>query len=650
MAETCIVCLGDLAPQVEDDTAATAAALDVDSLDNGADPGRHRSHLAQIIAPDSAPTPPEDELVAHLIPCGHNLHNECLKPWVERANSCPICRASFNTVELCARLGGPLVSSYNVQDKQQVADIDPSMIVDDEYLFEEDDGSYDACMVCDEFGDSATLMFCNSCEQLSHVFCAGLDRMPRSGPWYCGQCMENPQALASASRAQRIGGPAAFANGYDRRRRRTQAPDEWLGVWQSVWNRLHFDIEFPFSDDDQSDNRSEVHRRENEEWDQRFNIARQLGAGNRFRAANNVVHPRARRTSLHREPPKTPKDPESQEELRAWNQFEKAREQLAQIDGRSTASSISSRHRTRKSVNASPAEPASNPRRRKRTSSIASPVESDPQEREPERKLKRPRTRLRLDNGESSSAAVRRVPAEENKSPAVVVKDTEDSSAPGFLQSLLKEVEVDRHAERDREIAAPKPKQIIIERACSPQNSSPGLSPVYPTPRGMSTPPPLNISRAKMADGQDVQLSPTYSPYSPTDEEHRHGRRKHSHPSPGLESPPRSKDSSPSRASSLTFSTKQELQRMVTAALKPFYTRKDITKDQYTYVNRDVSRLMYERVGDAGASALADQDTREKWQKMASDEVDSHVKALTKPSTASGLIVPIMMKEPAPAS
>jgi hypothetical protein len=48
------------------------------------------------------------------------------------------------------------------------------MIVEDEPVFE-DDGSYDACMVCDEFGESSQLMYCHSCEQLSHVFCAGLD-------------------------------------------------------------------------------------------------------------------------------------------------------------------------------------------------------------------------------------------------------------------------------------------------------------------------------------------------------------------------------------------------------------------------------------------------------------------------------------------
>ena len=70
------------------------------------------------------------------------------------------------------------MSEYTVQDKQQVADIDPSMIIDDDYTLE-DDGSYDACMVCDEFGDASQLMYCHSCEQLCHVFCAGLHQSER---------------------------------------------------------------------------------------------------------------------------------------------------------------------------------------------------------------------------------------------------------------------------------------------------------------------------------------------------------------------------------------------------------------------------------------------------------------------------------------
>lgn len=514
-----------------------------------------------------------------------------------------------------------MISSYAVQDKQQVADIDPSMLIEDDYILE-DDGSYDACMICDEFGDSSQLMYCHSCEQLCHVFCAGLDRMPTRGPWYCQGCMENPELLATAGRRGTPRGPAAFVNGRSRLPRRAGAPDEWVGVWQSVWDRLHFDLEFPFEDDEQSDNRSEAQRRENHEWERRFELARTLGAGNRFRAAADNVHvrqppiPRSRPNNrvLHRESPK-PRNPESQEELRAWNQFEKAREQIKQQEDQSTPNDTSnSRRRKRKSVDSSPAEP-------------------EPQDQEPGRKLKRPRTRLNIDTAESSTAAARRntVTHEQNHtSPPAEAKDTSDAStAPGFLQSLLHEVEVDKFAEHDREIAAPQPKRVIVDRACSPQNSSPGLSPVYPTPHGMTTPPPLNLSRSKSPQqGEEAQLSPTYSPYSPADDEARRGRRKLPLRSPGLSSPPRSKDSSPSRSSSLSYSTKAELQRMVTVALKPLYVKKEISKQEYTEINRDVSRLIYERVGDAGAEALADQETREKWQSMAGEEVDTAVKNL----------------------
>lgn len=513
-----------------------------------------------------------------------------------------------------------MISSYAVQEKQQVADIDPSMIVEEDYIFE-DDGSYDACMVCDEFGDSSQLMYCHSCEQLCHVFCAGLDRMPARGAWYCQGCIENPELISAAAQRGTPRGPAAFINGRSRLPRRAGAPDEWVGVWQSVWDRLHFDLDFPYEDEDQSENRSEVQRRESDEWERRFALARQMGAGNRFRAAADNIHirqppgNRSRPTNrvLHRETPKSPKNPESQEELRAWNQFEKAREQVAQMEAPASSNTDNTS------------------RRRKRKSVDSSPTESDPRPQEPERKLKRPRTRLNVDAGESSaSAAARRNTitdrtTEQNPSPL----NGDASTAPGFLQSLLKEVEVDRFAERDREIAAPQPKRVIIERACSPQNSSPGLSPVYPTPHGMTTPPPLNLTRTKSPHQPDeAQLSPTYSPYSPVDDDARYGRRKLPLRSQGLSSPPRSKDSSPTRSSSLSYSTKAELQRMVTVALKPLYVKKEISKEEYTEVNRDISRLLYERVGDAGAEALADQDTREKWQKMAGDEVDGAVKAL----------------------
>ena len=121
------------------------------------------------------------------------------------------------------------------------------MIVDEDYELE-DEGSYDVCMVCDEFGDSSQLMFCHSCQQLSHVFCAGLDDMPTSGPWYCHGCVENPELLSAATRRRpNPRGPAAWVNGRSRVPRHNRGPDEWVGVWQSVWDRLQWVLRLDFA-------------------------------------------------------------------------------------------------------------------------------------------------------------------------------------------------------------------------------------------------------------------------------------------------------------------------------------------------------------------------------------------------------------------
>lgn len=64
---------------------------------------------------------------------------------------------------------------------------------------------------------------------------------------------------------------------------------------------------------------------------------------------------------------------------------------------------------------------------------------------------------------------------------------------------------------------------------------------------------------------------------------------------------------------------------MVSAALKPHYKSNAVSKDQYTDINRSVSRMLYDKVGDTGN---INGDSRETWERLASDEVAKAVESL----------------------
>lgn len=102
MSDTCIVCLGDLGESASDPLAVEPVPRpDLHDVPNDS------KSKADGLAEEGS------EEIAQLLPCGHILHNNCLKPWVERANSCPICRRSFNMVVLSERLGGKGFSCYS---------------------------------------------------------------------------------------------------------------------------------------------------------------------------------------------------------------------------------------------------------------------------------------------------------------------------------------------------------------------------------------------------------------------------------------------------------------------------------------------------------------------------------------------------------
>lgn len=95
MSDTCIVCLGDLGESASDPLAVEPLPRPADHHGLNGDNAKADGFVEE-----------DPGQIAQLLPCGHILHNNCLKPWVERANSCPICRRSFSMVELSDRPRG----------------------------------------------------------------------------------------------------------------------------------------------------------------------------------------------------------------------------------------------------------------------------------------------------------------------------------------------------------------------------------------------------------------------------------------------------------------------------------------------------------------------------------------------------------------
>ncbi|KAJ5330488.1 hypothetical protein N7476_000271 [Penicillium atrosanguineum] len=597
MSDTCIVCLGDLGESAGNPLAAEPVNPDKDVSKVRLD---------------------EDSQIAQLLPCGHILHNNCLKPWVERANSCPICRRNFNMVELTDSLGGPVISSYAVQDRTQVADVDPSMVI--EYA-EDELADFQPCTICGEADNEDVLLLCDGCDAPSHLYCVGLDEIP-AGAWYCSQC-ESQRAIGPATEV------SARSARAERRNRRTRAEQRraqssnninslhWARVWQSVWDHLNIDLDFPFDDDRsvqrvmQQRRRDEANQREFRAWQRRFEVAERQGGGSRFRDTASLFDIEPARPSRPRVPREPTPEPESLEEMRAWNAFERARE----IENNPNAA-------------------------RKRKEPTMSP---SPEPTEPERKLKRPRTRrpqelaaIAQQHGESSRAA---------SSTARLANGDISIGEPSFLSSLLKEVEDSSTTERATSHGPSAPTSIAPTDHATPGPSSPSISPVssnHSSPRiSSTTPPPFSRSRPISPLQLSSPAEPSSPPFSP---EVSFSGSPASSPSKTSPLPAReagrprariprravhhfsSPDTSPTRAGP-SLAVKSDIQKMVGAALKPHYRAKTISKDQFTEINRTISRKLYERVGTAES---LDPEPRTDIEAVAKHEVQNTILALHK--------------------
>ncbi|KAK0711443.1 hypothetical protein B0H67DRAFT_492430 [Lasiosphaeris hirsuta] len=657
MADQCIVCLENLdiesPPAAVAVAAAVTAPLDTSSPSVVLVPGDPSVAPQQLEAADpvapaavisSINTSPKQhenhENVALIQICGHVLHDSCLREWSEKANSCPICRQTFNLVHVYDKVGGALLSSRIVEDKKQVVEFDPQAWVDEN---PDEQDIQMPCPVCNRADREDVLLLCDGCDTPYHTHCIGLGSVP-PGSWFCMECVDALGIDNNVPQSPPRGGQAPRNRLYYfprtqasmRRARQRARSDEWQGAWGRIagriWDAISLDLDYQDDDDDpsvfeglrRSQQIREHERIEHERWQQRLNIASRLGARDVF--ARNIPDVFQGRPAPASHP--TPQEP--REVQMAWGDLEKARADLEREN-----------------------------HKRKSRSGTAEP--NEPQQ-DRERKLKRPRTRrLPPQNGESSSSAatqivvpLRNQPDQTqtslaaNPAPSVPA----ESAAPSFLSTLLKEVEMSAPPDAQNmralfgrvpgvndppsPVGSPSrassstPPPNRLPRPSSPMTLSSHIEPIYPpanySPMSVSSPKNSRSSSPHRRAAYDGRSSPENS-----DSEHR-GRQNSTstlrHPRARRAAPiviSRSENVSPVR-SPLPLEVKENISSIVRSALKPHWKSSRLTADQYAAINRDISRKIYEQVQDP--TTVGD-SARQSWESMATKEVARAVAELT---------------------
>ncbi|KAJ4008625.1 hypothetical protein NW752_009743 [Fusarium irregulare] len=703
-AEQCIICLDPLprpSASLQAPAALTIAASDAASAGGVSAASASTSTLTSEPAHFPATTTTATEsleddsnylnIVAELDGCDHVIHDACIRSWAKKTNTCPICRCPFHSVRVYNGVDGTAISKYDVQDKKQVAEFDVRQWLG-ENPEEDEEEPGNPCPICNSSEREDVLLLCDSCDAAYHTHCIGLEAIP-DGDWYCMECahlfqlVEEPEATQAGERSPRPSNVRRpnprNVRGYHvrtrerlRRARRQARNVEWQGAWGQFSGRFYemSDLDLDNHDDEDEELEQyrrfqELGRRELERWQQRMDIARRLGARDVF--ANNIPQAISERLQPAPEPVQ-----ETADERRAWGALDRARE--------TEEPSTNSRKRKGRSVTASPREPA----------------------QEPERKLKRPRTRrLPTQNGEGSSSVSSPAPgpstARINTNGASSRNGVADHGSidPPLVSSLLKELEPSIMSDDDT---------LITNNGWRhpPDASSPALSPVmspspsaYGSPRALSlTPPPMPNFNARPGSPTlllSSTIQPRYAPanYSPTRANHSPTRANHSptranhermnHDHSDSEQPPTRHvpiNFSPTRSSrgrtgrehtsrensdsevrpallpesrplelrqprprrpdevpaqrkeeppaelNLTQEDKVSINEIVKGALRPHWRSRKLTTEQYSVINRDISRKLYDEV--KGAASLSD-EARRQWETRATKEVAQAVAELS---------------------
>jgi len=75
----------------------------------------------------------------------------------------------------------------------------------------------------------------------------------------------------------------------------------------------------------------------------------------------------------------------------------------------------------------------------------------------------------------------------------------------------------------------------------------------------------------------------------------------------------------------MSLSAKESLQKLVRDALREPYDANQISKNQFIDINRNVSRMLYDRVG---ADSVWDDESAKAWKQVARNEVAKAIASL----------------------
>ncbi|KAF4581907.1 Ribosomal protein L37ae [Ophiocordyceps camponoti-floridani] len=565
------------------------------------------------------------DIVASLDGCEHIIHDACIRSWAQKTNTCPICRNPFHSVRVYNGVDGTVLSTYDVQDRKQVAEFDVQQWLSQNP--DDDDSPSNPCPICNSAEREDVLLLCDSCDAAYHTHCIGLDYVPQ-GDWYCMECAhvleldDEPQAPADPAPLRSLRRPnPRDIRGYHvrtrarlRRARRQARNAEWQGAWGQFSGRFFemSDLDLDNHDDDEELEQyrrfQQQDQRELQRWQQRVNIAQRLGAREEFA---HVIPPQI---SERLQPPPQPVV-ETRDERRAWGAFDRAREADA-VNGTNGV-----RKRRTRSVTASPAEPIP----------------------EPERKLKRPRTR-RLPTTQGAEATTS---ASSPAGPSAMQQQQQQPTSRNGLgrsefetplvSSLLKELEPNAPSEDETPALA-------VTWRLPPEASSPALSPSpsnHSSPRALSlTPPPLPRTNGREASptmSLSTHIEPRYPPanYSPSRPTSDHSdsdsrpvggvgemrplelrQPRPRRPCPPL--PPSRAEEVSGMKSASTPEEKKSINDIVRSALRPHWRAQKLTTEQYEVINRAISRKLYDELRDATS---LDEESRRSWEKRATQEV-----------------------------